>query len=58
MRIHILIAFFKIPAADFRRAVDFYETILNVKLNVFERETEKMACFALLRNQEAGIKYR
>lgn len=40
-----LIAFFEIPAADFRRAVDFYETILNVKLNVFECETEKMACF-------------
>lgn len=40
-----LIAFFEIPAADFRRAVDFYETILNVKLDVFECETEKMACF-------------
>lgn len=40
-----LIAFFEIPAADFRRAVDFYETVLNVKLDVCECETEKMACF-------------
>lgn len=40
-----LIAFFEIPTADFRRAIDFYETVLNVKLSVFECETEKMACF-------------
>ena len=25
-----LIAFFEIPATDFRRAVDFYETVLNM----------------------------
>lgn len=41
-----LIAFFEIPTTDFRRAVDFYEAVLNVKLSVFECETEKMACFA------------
>ena len=41
-----LIAFFEIPAADFRRAIDFYETVLNVKLPVFECEEEKMAFFA------------
>lgn len=40
-----LIAFFEIPASDFKRAVDFYETILDVQLSVFECETEKMACF-------------
>lgn len=40
-----LIAFFEIPAADFGRAVDFYETVLDVKLQVSECETEKMACF-------------
>lgn len=33
-----LIAFFEIPATDFRRAVDFYETVLNMKLPVFECE--------------------
>lgn len=36
---------FEIPATDFRRAVDFYETVLNMKLPVFECEQEKMACF-------------
>ena len=40
-----LIAFFEIPATDFRRAVDFYETVLGVQLPTFECETEKMACF-------------
>lgn len=40
-----LIAFFEIPVADFHRAVDFYETVLNVKLPVFECGQEKMACF-------------
>lgn len=39
------IAFFEIPAADFHRAVDFYETVLGVELEVFEDEKEKMACF-------------
>lgn len=40
-----LIAFFEIPAIDFKRAVDFYETVLDLKLDVFECEQEKMACF-------------
>lgn len=40
-----LIAFFEIPAADFRRAVKFYETILGVTLAVCECEQEKMAFF-------------
>ena len=38
-----LIAFFEIPAADFRRAIDFYETVLNMKLPTCECEEEKMA---------------
>ena len=37
-----LIAFFEIPATDFRRAVDFYETVLGVQLPTFECETEKI----------------
>ena len=40
-----LIAFFEIPAIDFKRAVDFYETVLDLQLAVFECEHEKMACF-------------
>lgn len=52
-----LIAFFEIPAADFRRAVDFYETILNVKLDVFECETEKMACFTEQGETVGAISY-
>ena len=37
-----LIAFFEIPATDFRRAVDFYETVLGVQLPTFElRQTIK-----------------
>ena len=39
-----LIAFFEIPASDFHRAVDFYETVLGMQLPTFECETEKMAC--------------
>ena len=40
-----LIAFFEIPATDFRRAIDFYETVLNRKLPTCECEEEKMAFF-------------
>jgi len=40
-----LISFFEIPAADFGRAVKFYETVLSVELSVMECETEKMAFF-------------
>lgn len=39
------IAFFEIPSTDFRRAVDFYQEVLNVKLPVVECEEEKMAFF-------------
>ena len=40
-----LIAFFEIPAADFNRAVAFYETIFHLKLSVYDCEQEKMAFF-------------
>lgn len=40
-----LIAFFEIPAKDFCRAVDFYETVLDVQLPICECEEEKMAYF-------------
>lgn len=40
-----LIAFFEIPAVDFRRAVDFYEAVLGLELAIFEGEHEKTGCF-------------
>jgi len=40
-----LVAFFEIPAANFDRAVKFYETVLNIKLSVMDCEAEKMAFF-------------
>lgn len=40
-----LIAFFEIPAADFYRAVTFYESIFHLKLSVYDWEQEKMAFF-------------
>ena len=40
-----LIAFFEIPATDCHRAIDFYETVLNMKLPTCECEEEKMAFF-------------
>ena len=43
-----LIAFFEIPTVDFYRAINFYETILGLKLSVFECETEKIKGVKLL----------
>ncbi len=41
-----LVAFFEIPAADFPRAVKFYESVLGIPLSVVDcGPTEKMACF-------------
>lgn len=40
-----LVVWVDIPAADFKRAVKFYNAVLGVELNVFECGTEKMACF-------------
>jgi len=40
-----LVAFIKIPALDFNRAIKFYETVLNVKLTAMDCGDEKMAFF-------------
>lgn len=40
-----LVVSFEIPALNFDRAMKFYETIVEVKLFVYSRENEKMACF-------------
>lgn len=40
-----LIAFFEIPAADFCRAVKFYNHVFQIDMAVFECEQEKMAFF-------------
>lgn len=40
-----LVAFFEIPATNFDRAVNFYESVLSIKLSVMDCETEKMAFF-------------
>jgi len=40
-----LVSFFEIPAADFSRAVMFYENLFGIKMPVMDCETEKMAFF-------------
>lgn len=40
-----LIAWVEIPAANFRRAVDFYNSILKITLQEVDCGEEKMACF-------------
>ncbi|MBL7968164.1 MAG: VOC family protein [Prolixibacteraceae bacterium] len=40
-----LVTWVDIPAVDFDRAVNFYETVLQTKLEVFDCGEEKMACF-------------
>ncbi|MDD4644489.1 MAG: VOC family protein [Bacteroidales bacterium] len=40
-----LVIWVDIPAADFKRAVKFYNAILEIDLAVTECGTEKMACF-------------
>jgi len=39
------ISWVEVPAADFNRAVGFYSKVFKMKLEVFDCETEKMACF-------------
>lgn len=39
------ISWVAIPATDFKRAVTFYNSILNIKLQELDCGTEKMACF-------------
>ncbi|MCD7972690.1 MAG: VOC family protein [Candidatus Azobacteroides sp.] len=40
-----LISWVEIPVSDMDRAVKFYSTVFDMQLEVFECETEKMACF-------------
>lgn len=40
-----LVAFFEIPAADFDRAVQFYQSVLGIRLNTMDCGNEKMAFF-------------
>ncbi len=49
-----LLAFFEIPAADFGRAVKFYESVFQFKLAVSECEEEKMAFFPAGEEEVAG----
>ena len=49
-----LISWVEIPAADFERAVKFYNKLLNIELNVLDFGTEKMACFP---NDEGAISF-
>jgi predicted enzyme related to lactoylglutathione lyase len=45
------VSFFEIPAADFGRAVKFYESLLGVRLETTDYGHEKMACFP----EEEGV---
>lgn len=45
-----LVAFFEIPAINFERAIQFYESVLNLTLNTMDFGQEKMAFFP----KEAG----
>lgn len=49
-----LLAFFEIPAADFTRAVKFYETVFQLELAVSECEEEKMALFPAGEGETTG----
>jgi predicted enzyme related to lactoylglutathione lyase len=40
-----LVSWIEIPALDFNRAVKFYNTILEIKLQEIDCGKEKMACF-------------
>ncbi len=40
-----LVSFFEIPAADFNRAVAFYENVFGIKMPVMDCGHEKMAFF-------------
>ncbi len=40
-----LVAFFEIPAINFERAIQFYESVFNLTLNAMDFGQEKMAFF-------------
>lgn len=51
-----LVKLIEIPAADFARAVKFYETVLGIELTVCDScETEKMAFFANFADAEPNV---
>ena len=51
-----LVKLIEIPAADFVRAVKFYEAVLGIKLTVCDGcETEKMAFFSDFTNAEPNV---
>lgn len=51
-----LVKLIEIPAADFARAVKFYETVLSIELTVYDNcETEKMAFFADFADTEPNV---
>lgn len=51
-----LVKLIEIPAADFTRAVKFYETVLGIELTVCDNcETEKMAFFADFADSEPNV---
>lgn len=51
-----LVKLIEIPAADFVRAVKFYEAVLGIKLTVCDScETEKMAFFSDFTNTEPNV---
>lgn len=49
-----LVSWIEIPAVDFKRAVKFYNTILEIKLQEIDCGTDKMACFP---SGEGAISY-
>lgn len=40
-----MVKWFEVPAADFDRAVNFYNQVFDLSLTRFESDQEKMACF-------------
>lgn len=49
-----LISWVEIPAVNFERAVKFYNSVLDVELQVIDCGQEKMACFP---NGEGAVSY-
>ncbi len=48
------VSFFEIPAADFGRAVKFYEEVFGIQMPVCNCENEKMAFFSNENGQPVG----
>ena len=50
-----LINWFEIPAINFKRAINFYEKVFDLKLKICEYETEKMAFFPEKKFSNCGM---